>query len=64
MELTKVTYSSLNPCQKENINFQKVSAVLAEYGFVTFASQMRNAEMRYPGSDNPLDPSCQGVHSS
>ena len=33
--LEKVNYSDLNSRQKENFNFQKISAVLAEYGFVT-----------------------------
>lgn len=36
MQLAKIAYSDLNARQKENFNFQKVSAVLAEYGFVTF----------------------------
>jgi hypothetical protein len=36
MKLAKVAYADLNARQKENFNFQKVSAVLAEYGFVTF----------------------------
>ena len=36
MKLTKVSYTKLNARQKENYNFQKISAVLAEYGFVTF----------------------------
>ena len=36
VQLTKVSYANLNARQKENYNFQKVSAVLAEYGFVTF----------------------------
>lgn len=31
----KVKYESLNPKRKEAYNFQKVSAVLAEYGFLT-----------------------------
>jgi hypothetical protein len=30
-----VRYDDLNPHQKENYNFMKVSAVLADYGFVT-----------------------------
>lgn len=30
-----VSYSTLNSRQKENFNFQKVSAILADYGFVT-----------------------------
>ena len=33
--LEKVNYSDLNSRQKENFNFQKISAILAEYGFVT-----------------------------
>ena len=32
---TAVNYSDLNARQKENYNFQKVSAVLADYGFFT-----------------------------
>ncbi len=35
MSLQKISYDALNPRQKENYNFQKVSAVLADYGFVT-----------------------------
>lgn len=30
-----VRYDDLNPRQQENYNFQKVSAILADYGFVT-----------------------------
>jgi hypothetical protein len=36
MELHKIAYADLNPRQKENFNFQKVSAILADYGYVTF----------------------------
>lgn len=35
MELKKIEYRKLNARQKENFNFQKVSAILADYGFVT-----------------------------
>lgn len=35
MKFEKITYESLNARQKENYNFQKVSAVLADYGFTT-----------------------------
>ncbi|MDA8120142.1 MAG: hypothetical protein M0Z85_08940 [Gammaproteobacteria bacterium] len=31
----RVRYAKLNPRQKENYNFQRVSGVLAKYGFVT-----------------------------
>jgi hypothetical protein len=35
LNLTLVEYEHLNSRQKENYNFQKVSGVLADYGFVT-----------------------------
>ncbi len=35
MAFEKIQYSKLNAKQKENYNFQKVSAILADYGFVT-----------------------------
>jgi len=35
VKFERVAYQSLNSRQKENFNFQKVSAVLAEYGFLT-----------------------------
>ncbi len=35
LNFEKVTYSDLNARQKENYNYQKLSAVLAEYGFTT-----------------------------
>ena len=35
MKLQRIEYSKLNSRQQENFNFQKVSAVLADYGFVT-----------------------------
>ncbi len=35
LKLSRVDYGSLNARQKENFNSQKVSAVLADYGFVT-----------------------------
>jgi len=34
--LQHIKYSDLNSRQKENYNFQKVSAVLADYVYVTF----------------------------
>ena len=33
MKLTKIRYSDLNGRQKENYNFTKVAALLADYGF-------------------------------
>lgn len=33
--LSRIRYADLNSRQKENFNFQKLSAVLADYGFVT-----------------------------
>lgn len=35
MRFTKISYESLNSRQQEGFNFQKVSAVLADYGFTT-----------------------------
>ena len=35
MLLTKIKYEALNAKQKESYNFQKISAVLANYGFNT-----------------------------
>lgn len=35
MKLQRIEYAKLNARQKENFNFQKISAVLADYGFVT-----------------------------
>ena len=35
MRPKRIKYSELNARQKENFNFQKLSAVLADYGFVT-----------------------------
>lgn len=35
ISLTRIKYDRLNPRQKENYNFLKVSAVLADYGFMT-----------------------------
>jgi hypothetical protein len=33
--LQRIRYEQLNPRQQESYNFQKVSAVLADYGFTT-----------------------------
>lgn len=35
LELKLIKYNTLNPRQKENYNYQKLSALLADYGFVT-----------------------------
>jgi len=35
LKLTRIQYKQLNAKQKENYNYQKLSAVLADYGFVT-----------------------------
>jgi hypothetical protein len=35
LNLKLIRYSTLNPRQRENYNYQKLSAVLADYGFVT-----------------------------
>ena len=33
MDLSKVTYENLNAKQKENFNYHKVAAALADYGY-------------------------------
>ena len=35
LQLNRIDYRELNARQKENYNYQKHSAVLADYGFVT-----------------------------
>jgi len=35
LNLALIRYGSLNARQKENYNYQKLSALLADYGFVT-----------------------------
>jgi len=47
LNLKLITYSSLNPRQKENYNYQKLSALLADYGFVTMrlSDDWRGADM-------------------
>ena len=35
LNLRRIDYALLNARQKENFNFQKLSAVLADFGFVT-----------------------------
>jgi hypothetical protein len=35
LNLKLIKYASLNSRQKENYNYQKLSALLADYGFVT-----------------------------
>jgi hypothetical protein len=46
MNFERVVYSNLNPRQQETFNFQKVSAVLADYGFTTIrlSSDWRGAD--------------------
>ncbi|WP_340106364.1 hypothetical protein [Rhodohalobacter sp. 8-1] len=35
LDLSEIKYSDLNSKRNENYNYQKISAVLADYGFVT-----------------------------
>src|SRR5919107_1622613 len=35
LNLELIRYSNLNPRQRENYNYQKLSSLLADYGFVT-----------------------------
>jgi len=34
--MKKVAYQTLNPKQQESYNYQKISALLAEYGYITY----------------------------
>lgn len=45
--LTRIRYKDLNARQKENYNYQKLSAALADYGFVTMrlSSDWRGADL-------------------
>jgi hypothetical protein len=47
LNLKLISYASLNPRQKENYNYQKLSALLADYGFVTMrlSDDWRGADM-------------------
>ncbi len=36
IEFIKVDYNELNPKQQESYNYQKVSGLLAEYGYITY----------------------------
>ena len=44
---TRINYKKLNPRQQENYNYQKLSAALADYGFVTLrlSSDWRGADL-------------------
>jgi hypothetical protein len=46
MTFNRIEYESLNSRQREAFNFQKVSAVLADYGFITIrlSSDWRGAD--------------------
>jgi len=47
LKLTRIQYKQLNAKQKENYNYQKLSAVLADYGFVTMklSSDWKGADL-------------------
>ena len=47
LKLTRIRYKDLNARQKENYNYQKLSAALADYGFVTMrlSSDWRGADL-------------------
>jgi hypothetical protein len=47
LNLTLIKYRDLNARQKENYNYQKLSAVLADYGFVTMrlSSDWKGADL-------------------
>ncbi len=47
LTLTRIKYKDLNARQRENYNYQKLSAALADYGFVTMrlSSDWRGADL-------------------
>jgi hypothetical protein len=47
LNLTRIRYKDLDARQKENYNYQKLAAVLADYGFVTMrlSSDWRGADL-------------------
>jgi hypothetical protein len=47
LNLTRIKYKELNSRQQENYNYQKLSAALADYGFVTMrlSSDWRGADL-------------------
>jgi hypothetical protein len=47
LNLTRISYKDLDARQKENYNYQKLSAVLADYGFVTMrlSSDWKGADL-------------------
>lgn len=47
LKLTRIQYRQLNARQKENYNYQKLSALLADYGFVTIklSSDWKGADL-------------------
>src|SRR2546423_6646388 len=47
LNLTRIRYKDLDARQKENYNYQKLSAALADYGFVTMrlSSDWRGADL-------------------
>lgn len=47
LNLTRIRYKDLDAKQKENYNYQKLSAVLADYGFVTMrlSSDWKGADL-------------------
>jgi len=64
MKLTRVKYVDLNTRQKENYNFQKVSAILADYGFSTIrlTDDWQGADFiaRHPDGDTFLKVQLKG----
>jgi hypothetical protein len=47
LNLTRIKYKHLNARQKENYNYQKLAAILADYGFVTMrlSSDWKGADL-------------------
>lgn len=56
MRLQKINYKKLNARQKESYNFQKISAVLADYGYTTIklTDDWKNADFIAQNTDGNI----------
>lgn len=56
LNLEKKEYNQLNHRQKESFNFQKVSAVLADYGYITYRmhDDYNGADFHAVGTDGKV----------
>jgi hypothetical protein len=62
MELKKISYHNLNSKQKENYNFHKVAAALADYGYnsLRLNDDLQGADFIAVNGDNMLKVQLKG----